>query len=279
MPERTPSEIFIPSPHPGEPSSITGILEQLGPGKPTDGRKLALVRIASHKDYLFLKRLATTLPMDTFRFDFRGHFESPGIWRPNSLEQDVLDLRVVTDYLTAYFGYRIDLIVAHSHGAILAVHWLCTTDAGGNVSGFVNVSGRYRMRVGALPHHGEGNVKLNMFFAGYLRSKIYPEDVDKFANFDGSLVETRFPKRTDVLTIHGMHDKTVPVYDAVLYAKTLSNRSPGTHSLHLMEHTDHYCNGRHDEVIQTILGWWDARLKGKLQSGVWKGTYDLRGKL
>ncbi|SJK99034.1 uncharacterized protein ARMOST_02316 [Armillaria ostoyae] len=46
--------------------------------------------------------------------------------------------------------------------------------------------------------------------------KIYPEDIDTFANFNGSLVETRFPQTTDVLTIHGMLDRTVPVYDAVL---------------------------------------------------------------
>lgn len=223
--------------------------------------------------------------MDTFRFDFRGRFESPGIWRQNSLEQDVEDLYIVTEYLTTYFGYHIDLILAHSRGTILVVRWLCTTREGNTVSGFVNVSGRYRMRD---IYDSDETKEWNESFAnnGYhllnlktFKIKVYPEDIDTFANFDGSLVETRFPQATDVLTIHGMLDMTVPVYDAVLYAKTLSNRRPGTHTLHLMEHTDHNCNGRHDEVVRTILDWWDTRLKGKLQSGVWRGTGDVKGKL
>ncbi|KAK0203351.1 Alpha/Beta hydrolase protein [Desarmillaria ectypa] len=287
MVERISSKVFIPSPHPGEPSSIAGILEQSEPQKSTHGRKLALILhgSAGHKDYLFLKKLATTLPMDTFRFDFRGHFELPGIWRQNSLEQDVLDLRVVTEYLITYFGYHIDLVVAHSRGTILAVHWLCTTEEGKFVSGLVNVSGRYRMR-GIYDSDETKEWNEGFVTEGYhllnlktFKIKVYPKDIDTFANFDGSLVETRFPQRTDVLTIHGMLDRIVPVYDAVLYAKTLSDRRPGTHSLHLMEHTDHNCNGRHNEVIHTILDWWDARLKGKLQSGVWKGTDDMKGKL
>ncbi|KAG7439685.1 uncharacterized protein BT62DRAFT_983375 [Guyanagaster necrorhizus] len=237
MSGRISSKVFIPSPYAGEPK----------PGKSTHRRKLALADI-SHKDYLFLRRLATTLPMDaSLRLSVR-HFESPGIWRQTSLEQDVLDLHVVTEYLTTYFGYHIDLIVAHSRGTILAVRWLCTTEEGKSVSGFVNVSGRYR-----------------------IRTKVYPEDIDTSANFDGSLVESTFPQRTDILTTHGVLDRTVPVYDAMLYVKTLSKRYPGTHSLHLMENTDHNCTGRYDEV--------DSQLKGKLQSGVWKGTEDVKGKL
>ncbi|KAG7450079.1 ectomycorrhiza-regulated esterase, partial [Guyanagaster necrorhizus] len=283
-----------------EPSSIAGVLEQSEPGKSTHGRKLALILhgSAGHKNYLFLRRLATTLPVDTFRFDFRGHFESPGIWRQTSLEQDVLDLHVVTEYLTTYFGYHIDLIVAHSRGTIVAVRWLCTTEEGKSVSGFVNVSGRYRIRV-----NDDETKEWNESFAaqGYhllnlkaFKIKVYPEDIDTFANFDGSLVGSRFAQRTDVLTIHGVLDRTVPVYvasplrnsllifigyDAVLYVKTLSKRYPGMHSLHLMENTDHNCTGRYDEVVRTIFDWWDSQLKGKLQSGVWKGTEDVKGKL
>lgn len=287
MPERIASKVFVPSPHPGESSSIAGVLEQSEPKKSTHGRKLALILhgSAGHKDYLFLKKLATTLSMDTFRFDFRGRFESPGIWRQNSLEQDVEDLCVVTEYLTTHFGYHIDLIVAHSRGTILAVRWLCTIEEGKTVSGFVDVSGRYRMR-GIYDSHETkewnesfANDGFHLLNLKTVKIKIYPDDIDTFANFEGSLVETKFPQATDVLTIHGILDRTVSVYDAALYAKTLSNRHPGTHTLHLMEHTDHNYNGRHDEVIWTILDWWDTRLKGKLQSGVWRGTDDVKRKL
>ncbi|KAK0443848.1 hypothetical protein EV421DRAFT_1803722 [Armillaria borealis] len=154
MPTHASSTIFIPapSPHPGEPTAIHGILEQLEPEKSMQGRKLALVLhgLGRHKDHLFLKQLASTLPIDSFRFDFRGYFESPGIWRQNKMEEDVLDLRIVTDYLKAHFGYQINLVIGHSRGAVLAVRWLCTSEDGKKVSGFVIVSATYRMKARIL---------------------------------------------------------------------------------------------------------------------------------
>jgi hypothetical protein len=41
-------------------------------------------------------------------------------------------------------------------------------------------------------------------------AKIAPEDVQKFANWDTSLIWDQFPSATDVLTLHGLEDKTVP---------------------------------------------------------------------
>ncbi|PBK91005.1 alpha/beta-hydrolase [Armillaria gallica] len=236
MPTHASSTIFIPAPslHPGEPTAIHGILEQLEPEKSTQGKKLALVLhgVGGHKDHLFLKQLASTLPMDAFRFDFRGSFESPGIWRQNKMEEDVLDLRIITDYLKAHFGYQIDLVIGHSRGAVLAIRWLCTSEDGKKVSGFVIVSATYRM------------------------------------------------KTTDVLIIHGLKDKGVPVYNAVLYAKALSKRSTGTYSLHFMEDTDHTYTGQHAEVVQTIVDWWDSHSKGRLQTGIWMGPErNMKGKL
>ncbi|PBK64050.1 hypothetical protein ARMSODRAFT_1023466 [Armillaria solidipes] len=140
------------------------------------------------------------------------------------------------------------------HRPLVMYDWRMET-----VSGFVNVSSRYRMR--GIYDSDETKERNESFVNDGFRLlnlksfkiKVYPEDIDAFANFDGSPVEIRFPQTTDVLTIHGMLDGTVPVYDAVLYAKTLSNRRPRTHSVDLMEHTDHNCNRRHDEVVRTIL--------------------------
>ncbi len=66
------------------------------------------------------------------------------------MEDSVLDLHIVTDYLKTHFGYQIDLVIGHSHGAILAVRWLCTSEDGKKVSGFVSVSAMYRMKVSIL---------------------------------------------------------------------------------------------------------------------------------
>ena len=57
------------------------------------------------------------------------------------------DVRVVVAYLTQEYGYKIDLLVGHSRGSIVAMRWLCTSDEGKHVRGFVNVSARYKMDV------------------------------------------------------------------------------------------------------------------------------------
>ena len=117
-----------------------------------------------------------------------------------------------------------------------------------------------------------------------LVASITARDLDEFVKFDTSVVWDQFPSHTDVLTLHGMSDQTVPPYvsywnsahrclsyfssyDALIYAKALSNRMPGTHALHMMEGADHNFTGRQDEVVDVILGWWERRVKGQLQTG------------
>ncbi|KAK0213520.1 Alpha/Beta hydrolase protein [Armillaria fumosa] len=286
--QRTSTKISIP--HSTEPNcSIVGILEQLAPNQPTNGRKIALILhgSAGHKDYLYHKLLARRLPLDSFRFDFRGCHETPGTWRQDGLEDEVADISVVVDYLEKTFGYQVDLIVGHSRASIVAFRWLCTTEAGKKVSGFVNISGRYRLHKiheTSMTKQWQKSFLSQGFHiwtptvAGKVVSiKVYPEDIDNFGKFDTSLVWTRFPQRTDVLTIHGLSDTP---YDAVIYARALSSRNPGTHSLHLMENAGHNFTGRHDEVVATILEWWDDHERGNLKSGIWRGkAAELRGKM
>ncbi|KAK0489732.1 ectomycorrhiza-regulated esterase [Armillaria luteobubalina] len=299
MPAQTSSIIFMPapSPHPGEPSTIQGILEQLEPERPTQDRKLALVLhglggyyfpSVANKDHLFLKQLASTLPMDTFRFDFRGYFESPGIWRQNKMEEDVLDLRVITDYLKTHFGYQIDLVISHSCGAVLTVRWICTSEDGKKVSGFVIVSATYRIKAKSQTSKivqkfmaDKGFHLLNRRTSTHtFKEKLYREDFVDYATLDNSLVDYLFPQTIDVLIIQGLKDEGVSVYNAVLYAKALSKRSPGTCSLHLMEHADHTYTGQYAEVVQTIVDWWDSHSKGKLSTGIWMGPErQVKGKL
>jgi hypothetical protein len=58
-------------------------------------------------------------------------------------------------------------------------------------------------------------------------------------------------------------------YDALIYARALSHRNPGTHTLHLMENADHNYTGRQDDVVDSILRWWSERKEGKLSTGIW----------
>jgi hypothetical protein len=58
-------------------------------------------------------------------------------------------------------------------------------------------------------------------------------------------------------------------YDALVYARALGKRTPGTHNLHLVEGADHVFTSMQDEVVHTILEWCEARERGDLITGLW----------
>ncbi|KAF8496097.1 ectomycorrhiza-regulated esterase [Gautieria morchelliformis] len=275
-------------PHPQEAGcSIAGDLEQVDPELPTQGRKIALILhgVLGHKDYLFQKRLAKLLPMDSFRFDFRGNHETPGNWNMAGFEEDLQDLSAVVAFLTSQLGYSIDMLVGHSRGSIVAFKWICTAPEGPRVSAFVNVAGRYRMeRVRkrltiyqpAIDEQGYYEWKARV--AGKEKiAKIYGGDVERFAAWDTSFVWDQFPQRTHALTIQGLVDEILPPYDAFIYARALSTRSPGTHTLHMVEDADHNFTGKSDDVNDAIVEWLVQVRNGTVKGGI-HGT-GVRGKL
>jgi len=104
----------------------------------------------------------------------------------------------------------------------------------------------------------------------------YPNDYAMFAAWDNSYIWTKCPPQVDFLTIHGLKDEVVPVYDSVIWADALSRRNPGTHTLHLIEGADHNLVGHHPEVIQVILDWWESHNRQKLKNGLWKNSVQPR---
>ncbi|KAI0078260.1 ectomycorrhiza-regulated esterase [Panus rudis PR-1116 ss-1] len=269
-----------------EGATIVGTLQRVDSGE-TNGRGIALICHGSlgHKDYLFQKRLAHRLPIDSFRFDFRGNHESTGSWRTGAFGNDVVDIEVVVEYLTKHFGYVVHLIVGHSRGVVSAIRWMCTSKYSKNVRGFVNVSGRYRMEVShSLPEQAREQLNKEGFYitrAVVARKELVirttTEELYEFMTFDPTPVWDQFPKETHVLTVHGMKDRIVPPYDATIYARAFGARSPGTHNLCYNEEADHNFTGMSDFVVDTILEWWSHLQHNQLQTGVWHTG--VRGKL
>ncbi|TFK73187.1 alpha/beta-hydrolase [Pluteus cervinus] len=279
--ERVSTKLYIQ--HQEDPECrIVGMLEQLQPNAPTQGRKIALILHGTmgHKDYLYQKRLALKLPMDSFRFDFRGSHETGGPWKPAALLEDIEDIKTVVAYLKSTYGYIIDLVVAHSRASLTAFKWICTTEDGRNISGFVNASGRYRMHGwrGKKSFGEQGFYEWSVVVARKLvTGKIYPEDIDFFRKWDTSFVIDQFPTTIDVLTIHGLSDTTVPPYDAFIYASILGKRTPGTHTLRIVEDADHNFTNRQDDVVNTILGWLDVRQRNGIIKPIWINTDEVMG--
>jgi len=276
------TKLFIPHPH-EENCSIAGVLEQLAPDQPTQGRKIALILHGSmgHKDYLFQKRLALRLPIDSFRFDFRGNFETPGPWRLGNIDDDILDIHVVVEHLTKQLGYVLDLIIGHSRGSVAGMLWLCrypVTETG-SVRGYVNVSGRYRMyklydqmrkpeNQQQIDAQGYYELKATVARRPFM-ARVTPEDHHEFASIDSSIFWHRFPAAVDVLTMHGLKDVVVPPYDAIIYAQAFGARTPGTHNLCIVEEADHNFTGIADEVVSTVLEWWSMLERKELRTGIW----------
>jgi len=286
------TKLFIPVTHTpnthDENVTLCGVLEQLEPAAPTQGRKLALIMHGTmgHKDYLFQKRLALRLPMDSFRLDFRGNHESNGPFRFGGFVSDVEDLTAVATYLSTHYGYVVDLLVGHSRGVVDAFQWICTTEQGKSVRGFINISGRYRMAKiydnltpterQILETQGSYTAKAIVARKPFECSVSYA-DLAQFSSVDTSLVWDRFPRHTHVLTMHGLRDRVVPPFDATIYARALGARQPGTHNLFYVEEADHNFTGLSDLVVGTVLDWIQQLERDQLKTGVWQTG--IRGKL
>ncbi|KIJ54913.1 hypothetical protein M422DRAFT_24793 [Sphaerobolus stellatus SS14] len=267
-------------PHPDDPNcKIAGDLEQLEPDLPTRGRPVALILhgVMGHKDYLFQKRLAKKLPMDSFRFDFRGNHETPGTWNMSAFGNDIADVDAVVKFLHNELGYKVDMVIGHSRGAIVAFKWTCSTPEGRAISYFVNCSGRHRMErmrsrnvVYGPKIEEQGFYEWKVIVARKEKiGKIFAGDVERFASWDTSYVWDQFPQDTHALTVHGLADDVVPPYDAILYARALSARKPGTHTLHMVEDGNHNFTGKYDEVNDTIVEWLNQARRGEAKGGIW----------
>ncbi|KAI0372117.1 alpha/beta-hydrolase [Pilatotrama ljubarskyi] len=274
------TKLQIPHPHEKD-CAITGVLEQLAPEQQTQGRRIALILHGSlgHKDYLFQKRLAHRLPLDSFRFDFRGNHETPGPMYFGKFDNDVVDLEVVIEYLTKELGYVIDMLVGHSRGSVVGLLWLCKHRDGASksVRRYVNVSGRYRMekiymqlekRKEEMERQGYVVTTATVARKPYV-GKVYQKDYDEFARVDTSVAWDQFPAHIDVLTLHGLKDDIVPPYDAFIYARIYGARSPGTHVLRYVEEADHNFTGMPEEVVDTVLEWLQQQERKELKTGVW----------
>ncbi|KAG9047671.1 hypothetical protein FS837_001747 [Tulasnella sp. UAMH 9824] len=265
-------------PHPNEEGCVlTGIIEQQPATmglKETDPhvKPIALVGLSVNPTQSVKPEL------NVFFGSASGNHESNGIWYmgEKGFINDLQDINAVVAYLKAQYGYRVDLAIGHSRGSIVGMRWLATAPEGQDVSSYVNVSGRYRMKLHTYyDRWREGFEKKGIFHwkvrvAGKeVVREVRPADIRDFEEVDTSFVWTKFPQKTDVLTIHGLDDLVVQPFDAMIYARAFSNRPTATHTLHYVEGADHNFIGHYDEVVDTILGWWDQKTKGKLKDGVW----------
>lgn len=145
-------ELRIPSVQPGV--DLVGILHRKPHGDNAQPRRIALILhgLLAHKNQCYHRALAEALPIDSYRFDFRGNGDSTGDWTMGTLDNDVQDLATVIRYLHHQQRYTIDLIVAHSRGSMISWMYLSKDERelernGGRawLPNLVVASGRWQM--------------------------------------------------------------------------------------------------------------------------------------
>ncbi|EST05155.1 hypothetical protein PSEUBRA_005417 [Kalmanozyma brasiliensis GHG001] len=238
----------------------------------TRGLKIAIILhgVLAHKDQIYHKQLARALPVDSFRFDFRANGETPGTWSMGNLADDVEDLVAVVDYLRTKLEYTVEIVIAHSRGALDGFAWFAKhcPDAlppSLRVPFFVGLSARFNMAnilerdpkfLSAFAK--EGFVRWQARVAGHDKElHVFPEQVEQFAAWPTREIALAFPYNTDVLLIHGTADKSVPASDVASYANILSgvHRRPGSCSVKLIDHADHLFRGFYPQVVEAIVEW------------------------
>ncbi|KAG9285224.1 hypothetical protein G9A89_002120 [Geosiphon pyriformis] len=237
--------------------NIVGILERNETATKTTikGAKVGIIchGLLGHKNYLFLENLAKTLSFDTFRFDFRGNGESDGELFYYSLQDDLVDISTVVEYLQKEFRYQIYAIIGHSKGALTALQYAAKVSP--KIPHIINISARYDLSAIMKKYSKEelqeieanGEIVSKIKLRGKVFDwKIKKEELQNYMAIPTYLVEN-IPDNISVFTIHGTTDELVPVNDAAIYANLISN-----HTLHLISGADHNYTKHSDEVIKII---------------------------
>ncbi|CAG8611168.1 5313_t:CDS:10 [Ambispora gerdemannii] len=254
--------------------TIVGILElsnkvEASPNiKISDGTKLGLILHGTlgHKDYLFQKKLASVLPFDTFRFDFRGNGESDGERKYASIKDDLDDLETVLDFLQKEYGYSLYALIGHSKGAMIALLYAATRNH--NVPHVINISARYYMEAARQRHGSDAMQDLEtrgyfywetMSLGQVIKWKITKDDFSEWLTTPmhlGIYLVKNIPESTSVLTIHGTNDETIYVTDAASFANSISN-----HTLKLIIGANHQYTNHKDELVNLILEYYSPEFQ------------------
>lgn len=117
-------ELLIPSVQSGV--DLVGVLHRKSTSDGGQPRRIALILhgLLAHKNQSYHKQLVQALPIDSYRFDFRGNGDSKGDWTMGDLSNDVQDLSTVISYLHHKQGYVVDLLVGHSRGSMISWMYL-----------------------------------------------------------------------------------------------------------------------------------------------------------
>ncbi|CAN0915085.1 Putative uncharacterized protein YDL057W [Linum grandiflorum] len=212
----------------------------------------------SSKDYRTMTNLAVALEKEgisAFRFDFAGNGESEGSFVYGSYKREADDLRSVVEH----FGGEnrvVNVVLGHSKGGGAVLLYASKYH---DIKKVVNISGRYDLKRGIDARLGKDfleRIKKEGFISIDIKNRagevvkfpVTEKDLYDRMNTDMHEACQQIDKNCSVLTIHGSADETVPVEDALEFAKVIPN-----HKLHIVEGADHGFSSHQPELASLVI--------------------------
>ncbi|KAI8065152.1 tyrosine phosphatase family-domain-containing protein [Gongronella butleri] len=231
---------------------LVGILEK--PHLKERGLVLILHGFLAHKDAMYQKKLALSLPYASYRFDFYGHGESDGVLEYPNVIKGVANLKTVARHFETQ-GWFIFAMVGHSGGAFamhdFALHWHRP------IQHIVSISCRFEFASAKLidinPMWDKQMNELGYFlWEGSYRGEKRVSNVTKKQFLDAhALVNTHckdYPVGTRVLLIYCGKDLIVPYEQGFGFQQALPEAE-----MVILPKAQHHLSGFHGEIIKEVL--------------------------
>lgn len=237
--------------------SITGILTE--PSTPynllsTPTPPIALIAhgFAGHKDYIYQRLLARSLPLISFRFDFTSCGDSQV---DGSYNRDFVSDHQDLSAISAYFEntHTITHIIGHSRGSLAMLLW-AASKAPLTIRYIINCASRFRPKMvltsfeerypnfeanggTIVPNVRVANGQYKEMWVSYSETKQISEvDIPSMLL---SIID-RYKGKAKMLSIYGSKDHVVPIEDAYMYEQFFENYSNQLpHRLVIVPEADH----------------------------------------
>ncbi|KAL3829989.1 hypothetical protein ACJIZ3_018791 [Penstemon smallii] len=190
--------------------------------------------------------------ISAFRFDFSGNGESEGVFHFGNYSSEVEDLRAVVEYFTGVKRGTI-AVLGHSKGGNVVLLYASKYH---DTNAVINISGRYDLKKGLQERLGQKFME-RLKNDGYIDFKTKTGEVDYRVTLESMMerLNTNMHElcqsihdKCKVLTVHGSADETIPVEDAMEFAKIIPN-----HRLQIIDGANHEYSSHQDELASTVL--------------------------
>jgi len=242
--------------NPSTRNKLVGILNDAK----SDGVVILCHGYCGSKEGFVYPQLAKALALkkiSSLRFDFSGNGESEGAFEFGNYYQEVSDLRAAVEYVRTTLRRKVAAVVGHSKGGNVVLLYAAQYD---DVPLVVNVAGRFRMREGIRERFGEellarveklGQVQMTARTdtGATITWLLTKQSVEERRALDMEAAARRI-SLSEVLTVHGTADTTIPPADAELFSRCIRQ-----HVLYLVEGADHnFRQAAHaDQLVRKVV--------------------------